>query len=77
MADSLPTEGHILCDSPELVRFMEAAKACYMAGECFKDLRDIVPCADGMVPDEMRYHDPRDTYENVFGRARPVKPASP
>jgi hypothetical protein len=76
MADSLPTEGHVFWDTPELVSFMQAARACYIAGEDYDTLKDIIATVDELTPAEMRYQDPLDTWENVFGRAKPSKPAS-
>ena len=49
MADSLPTEGHVFWDTPELVSFMQAARACYIAGEDYDTLKDIIATVDELV----------------------------
>ena len=74
MTDSLQIDGDdVLWDTPELVAFAQAARACYVAGKDYDLLKDIIATVDELTPVEMRYQDPNDTFENVFGRPRRIE----
>lgn len=60
-------EGDVLWDGPELLAFAQAARACYLAGSGYDDLKDILATVDELTPAEMRQSDLNDTFENVFG----------
>lgn len=61
--DPLPMEGNVLWDSPALVAFAQAARACYLAGSGYDHLKDILATVDELTPAEMRYSDPDDTFD--------------
>jgi hypothetical protein len=60
MADSLPDPDAPWINTPELVAFRAAAKACYLAGEDYKTLKEIIATEDELTPLEMRKIDPDD-----------------
>jgi hypothetical protein len=49
-------------DTPELIAFREAARACYRAGECYRELKDILATEDELVPPDQRRIDPEDVF---------------
>jgi hypothetical protein len=66
MADPLPNSR--LWTTPERATFAAAARACYLTGESYSGLKDILATVDEMTPLETRYVDPDDTFEKVFGQ---------
>jgi hypothetical protein len=66
-AMSLPMDGDVMWDNPELVAFAQAARACYLAGNGYDHLKNILATVDELTPAEHRYSDPDDTFEKVFG----------
>lgn len=58
-------------NTPELVAFREAAHACYLAGEDYKTLKNIIATEDELTPLEQRKIDPANTVAAYFNAMKP------
>ena len=51
--------------------FQGRGQSLHLAGESYSELKDILATEDELTPVELRYKDPSDTWEIVFGRSKP------
>jgi hypothetical protein len=54
-------------DSTEIVALRKAIRAFLLAGEGYKELKNILATEDELTPYAQRKQDPNDTWEKVFG----------
>lgn len=68
--------GDDMWNTPAPLAFRKAVRDCYLVGECYKDLKNILATEDELMSYNQRKQDPNDAWENVFAGSPPL-PAEP
>ena len=50
--------------TPEILAFRAAAKACFLAGTSYRELKDVLATEDELTPISERMCDPLDPWDN-------------